>query len=50
MHESFRAYDWEGFMSNRTQYVNVYLDTHIYLSFTNEIISGSEDNALKHSC
>ena len=51
MEESFRPFNWEGFMANKTEYFNVMLDSHIYLAFNSNIIEMTDETEiLKQSC
>ena len=42
MHDSFRDYVWDGFMTNKTKYPMAIFDTHIYYIFD----SGSKNYTL----
>ena len=51
MEESFRPLSWVGFMQNTTEFYNVRLDSHIYLSFSEAVMRlTDEDQILQKSC
>ena len=50
MHDSFRAWNWKGFMSDQTKFQNVNMDTHIYFAFDENIMKLTPDQILLLPC
>ncbi len=50
MHDSFRPYSWDGFMTDKTKYTNVWRDTHIYWAFREDIMRNTTPGILKDTC
>ena len=50
MHDSFRAYDWVGFMNDTSKFHNVSLDTHIYFVFSNALVEQTQEEKIQDAC
>jgi glucan 1,3-beta-glucosidase len=50
MHDSFRPWNWEGFMADKLKYQNVFMDSHIYFAFDVNQISLSPEKILLLPC